>query len=196
MPELVAPAMQIAANDRRAVGGNIELKLDVPEDARVTINDRLTSIAGRERTFVVPGGQPEEQYEFVVRVEFERNGQTVTETKQVALRGGQVSSLAFDPGDQSTQIASADEPVNTTVTLHVPEEARVYLDGHEMKQQGGTRVFETTKLRAGEELENYSVRVITGDGEGESREKLLTLVGGETREIEFDFSPQQRLVAR
>ncbi len=136
MPELVVPTVQVAANDQRAASGNIELTLDVPEDARVTINDRLTSLAGRERTFVIPGAEPEAQYEFDIRVEFERDGQTVTETKQVALRGGQVSSLAFDPGDQSTQLASADEPVSTTVTLHVPEEARVYLDGHEMKQTG------------------------------------------------------------
>jgi uncharacterized protein (TIGR03000 family) len=189
-------ATRVAPLSQGAASGNIELKLNVPEDARVTINDRLTSIEGSERAYVVRGGLLEDQYPFVVRAEIERNGQTITETKQVDLRGGQVALLSFDLDAESTQVASIDEPVNTTVRLRVPEEAKVYLAGHEMKQKGKMRVFETTQLRAGEELENYTVRVIMGDGNAESREKQLTLVGGETQEVEFDFTRAERLVAR
>ncbi len=189
-------ATRVAPLSQRAASGNIELKLNVPEDARVTINDRLTSVEGSERAYVVRGGLLEDQYPFVVRAEIERNGQTITETKQVNLRGGQVSLLTFDLDAESTQLASIDEPVNTTVRLRVPEAAKVYLAGYEMKQQGEIRVFETTQLRAGEELENYTVRVTMGDGDAESREKQLTLVGGQTQEVEFDFTRAERLVAR
>jgi uncharacterized protein (TIGR03000 family) len=194
--QVANPAMQVATSDQRARVGNIEFKVNVPEDARVTINDRPTSVEGSERVFVIRGGLLEGQYPFVVRAEIERNGQTITETRQVDLRGGQISSLTFDLDAKATQIANVEEPVNTTVRLRVPEAAKVYLAGYEMKQKGEIRVFETSKLRAGEELDNYTVRVIMGDGKLESREKRLTLVGGQTQEVEFDFASPQRLVAR
>ncbi len=196
MARAADPLSQIARREQPAAVGNIELKLNVPEDARVTINNHLTSAVGTERAFVVRGGLNEDQYPFVIRAEIERNGQTITETKQVNLRGGEISLLTFDLDADSAQIASADKPVDTTVRLRVPEEAKVFLAGYEMKQKGAIREFKTNKLRAGEELENYSVRVVMGDGKAESREKQLTLVGGETQEVEFDFASSQRLAAR
>jgi uncharacterized protein (TIGR03000 family) len=188
--------MQVATSNQQVPRDKIELKINVPEDARVTINDRLTTTTGSERAYIVPGAQLNDQYEFVVSAEVERNGQTKTETKRVVARGGQVSSLAFDLDADSMEIAGTDQLVNTTVKLHVPDNAKVFLAGHEMKQTGAIRIFETTKLRAGEELANYTVRVVLAGTEEASREKQLTLVGGQSQEVEFDFEPSARLAAK
>ncbi len=107
------PATSIATSDRTAALGKIELKLSVPEDARVTINDQPTTTTGSRRTFLSNAAPLEDQYEFVVRAEIERHGKTLTETKRVLLRGGQASLLAFALEDSSTQLASADDPVTT-----------------------------------------------------------------------------------
>lgn len=190
----IAEPVQHLASTAAPAPDSIELKVSVPEEARVTINDRLTSVEGKERSYVVHGAAEDDQYEFVVTAEVERNGKTISETKQLVLSGGQVSTLAFDFASNSAQIATVKQPVNTKLTLYVPADSRVFLAGNEMKQTGPVRVFETNRLLDGEELKDYTIRVVApGNGD---REKTLTLVGGESKEVDFSFSIADRLVAR
>lgn len=197
-PSIMSPAYDgtspIVASSQPATGTNISLKLNVPEDARVIINDRPTSMTGSERTFVVRGGQVQDSYQFVVRAEVERHGHTISETQRVKLNGGQASSLSFKLGTEAEQLVAANEVVSTTVKLHVPADARVFLAGKEMKQTGELRVFQTTRLPAGETLQDYQVRVVMAEGDALIGEKTLTLIGGQTQEVEF--TSEQRLVAR
>ena len=71
------------------------LLVSVPKDAKVYVNDQLTTSTGAQREYQSPGLQPSTSYKFVVRVETVRDGQTVSETKSTQLQGGQSASLAF-----------------------------------------------------------------------------------------------------
>ena len=62
------------------------------------------------------------------------------------------------------------------------------LQASKRQQAGEVRVFETSQLRPGEELPNYTVRVVyDGNGTTETREKQLTLVGGQTSGTRIRF---------
>jgi uncharacterized protein (TIGR03000 family) len=176
---------------------SIELTISVPEDARVIINDRPTTTEGGERTYVVRGAQAGTSYTFVVRAEFDRDGRTSTETKEIVLRAGQSSALAFNIQPTIGPSVTADQLANTRLKLHVPENSKVFLAGTEMKQNAGLCVFETDRLQEGEKLKDYNVRVtFMSDGKEESIEKMVTLVGGQSQEIRFDADPSTRLASR
>lgn len=212
------PLFDVAATTSRFADGKIELKVNVPAEARVTINDYVTRATGTERVFFARAAKSGDEYEFVVKAELEVDGLVESKTKRIVLRGGQASSLAFDLrpstvpqettplelkpdrlnlADEATMLAKADTPVHTSLKLRVPENAKVYMAGVEMKQTGNVRVFQTNHLQPGQELADYHVKVVLeGDGPTESREKQVTLVGGQSQEVAFEFSPATRLAAR
>ena len=180
--------------DRRVTTAEqITLNVNVPEKAKVYINDKETTSSGARRKYVSRNVRDGNARTFVVRAEMVRNGEPVAETKQVSLRGGQSASLAFDFAPAAESV----ETVSTTLTLNVPGDAAVYLVGKETQQTGERREFKTSRLLPGEKWEDYNIRVtVNRDGKLQSREKTITLAAGETREMDFDFSVVAEVASR
>lgn len=194
-PRALASDVLIA---KRAIGtsSKIVMNLDVPDDARVFINELETKTTGGSRSYVSKGVETDASYEFVIRAEVERGGEVITETKTVRLQGGQTSSLAFNLDQPQTELLAAQEPVDTTLKLRVPDGAQVFLSDSATKQTGAERRFVTQQLGAGEKWEDYRIRVTWNDGDRQqTREKKITLVAGETRELEF-FGESRMVAAR
>jgi uncharacterized protein (TIGR03000 family) len=161
------------------------LKVIVPADATVFVNDRATKSTGTERQFVSRGLRGDRQYSYRVRVEFEQDGKPVTKTAAATLTAGSNKLLAFDAKPSVEQVA-------TKLTLTVPASARVTLAGAETKQTGVEREYVTTKLAKGEAWDNYQIRVdVEQDGKVVSQERTISLRGGESQEIAFDFEGEK-----
>ncbi len=166
------------------------LAVDVPEDARVYVNDILTKTPGTNRQFVSRGLADGYQYTYKVRAVVERDGKELSETQVVRVGAGQTADLAFK-FDQA--LVSS---VPTTLTLHVPDGATVTLEGHKTNATGQVRQFTTTELAKGAEWDDYNVVVsLERDGRVETRQKTINLIGGEPRELTIDFGPD-RIAAR
>ncbi|MBR0191888.1 MAG: TIGR03000 domain-containing protein [Thermoguttaceae bacterium] len=71
------------------------ISISVPEDAVVYVNDIRTTATGTNRSFVSFGLQSGNEYDYVIRAEVMRNGQTYVETKIVTLKAGQKDAVAF-----------------------------------------------------------------------------------------------------
>jgi uncharacterized protein (TIGR03000 family) len=67
----------------------------VPYDAKVTVNGLVTKSTGSRRQFVSYGLKPGLSYKYVVKAEVVRDGQTVEDTRTVALTAGQITAVAF-----------------------------------------------------------------------------------------------------
>ena len=157
------------------------------------MNDKLTSSTGSARRFVSRDLEPGYKFEYEVRAEMEVDGRMVQEVKTVKLTSGQSTNLEFslNPENQpETDIAS--KPVETKVTLRVPAQATVTLAGNEMQTLGETRVFSTAALAKGETWENYDIVVtMLRDGKPVTKRKVIDLIGGDQREIVFDFNADE-----
>src|SRR6185295_7382405 len=115
------------------------------------------------------------------------------ETKEIKLQAGQSANVNFSfSTEENSQEKVAKESLRTSVTLHVPADAKVYLGGNESKSTGPVREFSTTKLADGQSWDNYSVRVeIVRDGKTLSKSEKLSLKAGEARDVSIDFDSAQ-----
>jgi uncharacterized protein (TIGR03000 family) len=185
-PETAPPA---PANETQT---NATIRLTVPADAKVFVNNRSTESTGPERHYVALGLRANNAYAYRLRVEYQRNGQQVVENKWVPVKAGDTIELEFGAAEQLAE----QKDVNTQLTLHVPQDAKVLLHGIATTQTGKLRNFATSALAAGKTWDNYVVRVeAERDGQKLSEEKKLTLVGGKSHELTFDFADEPNRLA-
>jgi uncharacterized protein (TIGR03000 family) len=176
------PAPASAARANQAT-----LTVSVPSDAKVYVNGQLTRSTGAERRYVSRGLRNDVGYVYEVRAEWTRDGETLQQTKVVRLESGAAEHLAFD----------FTEAAETTLTINVPEDARVTLAGHEINGAGAVRVFTTDRLSAGQTWSDYAVEAsVVRDGRTLSQSKSITLRAGEAQTVSFDFETEHVAAAR
>ena len=164
------------------------LNVSVPDGASVKVNGLRTTSQGTTRRYVSHGLKSGHSYRYVVEATVERNGEMVKETKTALLKAGQVTQIDFDFDPNKLE---------TSLTLHVPENAKVYLSGQETTSNGDTRRFSTKRLAKGEKWGDYVVRVtIDRDGQTLTQEKQVTIAGGDVQALTFDFDKTQLADAR
>lgn len=157
------------------------LRVTVPAEAKIYINDRETTTAGIDRRYISRGLQQGVRYAYEVRAELDGQSQT----RVVSLQAGRSALVAFDFDQQAPATAVA---TKTRLTVNVPADAQVSLAGTATRSQGKTRSFTTTKLSEGQAWENYTiVASVVRDGETVTKEQSIELHGGQDREISFDF---------
>src|SRR5205085_10255984 len=148
------------------------LSVNVPDDAKIYVNGQATSSTGDTRQYVSRDLAAAYNYTYEVRAAVVGDGRTIEQVKKVDLRAGETAKVAFDlAGNSSTE---------TSLTLHVPSDAKVYLAGNATKAGGETRVFRTTGLNSGKGWDNYTVRVeLDRGGRTRTKEEPISLNAGQ-----------------
>src|SRR5262245_3734692 len=103
MKRTLVPAVIVAAlaavNWTGLAGGQASAKTNllvrVPADAKLYFNDSLTSQTGETRTFVTPPLQAGTTYNYTLKAAIVRDGQTLSQTKEVTFKGGQDVEVDF-----------------------------------------------------------------------------------------------------
>ncbi len=126
------------------------LTVSVPAHAEIVVNGLPTTSTGEQRRYVSHGLKPGEDYRYVVKATIEQDGQNIEQTKVATLRAGKVTDLDFDFSDRGV--------VETSLTLNVPDDAKVFLSGTETGAKGPTRRFSTTRIQDGQKWADYLVR--------------------------------------
>jgi uncharacterized protein (TIGR03000 family) len=185
--------MPEAPQARNGTGRAAILSVRVPADAKVYVNGLLTRSTGSERRYISSGLRPGFNYTYELRAQTERNGQMVEERKVVQLQAGQTAEVDFPLNSQEqSDERTATKPVQTTLKLNVPADAKVFLSGNESKSTGTTREFVTTKLAAGQSWDNYTIRVeFERNGQTISKSEKISLAAGESRELTIDVDAAQ-----
>lgn len=156
------------------------IRVRVPAEARIYVNDKRTTSTGEFREFVARKLVPGKAYTFPVKAVIERDGQVIERQEIVSVRGGEEASVAFNfemPAERFTAIE-----------VNLPENAKLTLAGNDSNRTGSKRVFSTRQLQEGESWDDYKiVATIEKDGETITQEKTLTVVAGEVYKVNFDF---------
>ncbi|NDC53954.1 MAG: TIGR03000 domain-containing protein [Planctomycetia bacterium] len=177
---------QPAKTDSTAIPADAALLVvTLPAEAQVFVNGTKTSATGSLRRYVSRGLEAGKDYEYVVRMVVDRDGAEHEETRVVSLSAGVRKTVEFGAVAPTAQAVKA--APKTSLTLHVPADAKVFLAGNETSSQGETRLFETTSLRDGQTWKNYEVRVTRSvDGREHSAAKTIDLAAGSAVELSLD----------
>ena len=72
------------------------LTVKVPESAKLWVDDVYCPITSSERSFNTPTLEPGRQYFYTLRLEVEKDGDVVTESRRVFVAAGQRISVDFN----------------------------------------------------------------------------------------------------
>jgi uncharacterized protein (TIGR03000 family) len=78
--------------------------VELPADARLMVDDTLTTSTSALRYFVSPELNPGREYNYTLKAEFVREGKTVTLTKTVAVSAGNETKVTFE--NEATGVAA------------------------------------------------------------------------------------------
>jgi uncharacterized protein (TIGR03000 family) len=70
--------------------------VSLPAEAKLTIDDNPTTSSSATRVFTTPELDEGVEYQYTLKAELTRNGQTLTEIKQVSVRAGQESRVILE----------------------------------------------------------------------------------------------------
>jgi uncharacterized protein (TIGR03000 family) len=188
-----SPTLPPADNDAnsRPNTGSAILSVVVPDDAKVYVNGMLTSTPGTYRRYVSHGLVPGFQYTYEIEAVVSRNGRLIRDSQVVNVRAGETRDLALNLNATPSLAAVA-----TVLTVHVPEDAEVQLEGRTASATGTTRRFTTLDLPKDQQWDHYRVvATVQRNGQPVRQEKTIRMVGGQSHELRFDF-PSQQLALR
>ena len=99
-PAQPTPAQPTPADATGGKDKTAKIEVALPANARVYVNNRLTTSTGERRSYISAGLRPGTLYAYRVRVEYERAGQPVVQQRVVHLRAGQQATLEFPPAEE------------------------------------------------------------------------------------------------
>ena len=187
------PAVPAGEKSTRAPHNGTILTVVVPEDAKVYMNGQLTKTPGTHRQYISRGLQSGQRYTYEVQAIVNRGGQALKDTQVVQVRAGQTAQVAFQfDRVRPAQMDQVAEAVRTTLTLQVPEDAKVVLAGNLTGAAGATRRYTTTGLAQGEKWEDYRVLVTAvRKGRTVTQERTIRLTGGESKLLHFQLDDER-----
>jgi uncharacterized protein (TIGR03000 family) len=99
-PDMMASSYQSFYPEQpEMLGGQREapatMMVHLPPDAKLSVDDSSTKQTGSVRTFVTPALQPGKEFTYHMKATMMRDGKEVTETKDVKVRAGQETHVAF-----------------------------------------------------------------------------------------------------
>ncbi len=99
-PEAPPPMKKEDLKDKGEViqtgmGQRARMIINLPTDAKLFIDDKLTRSTSERRSFSTPQLNQGDTYYYELRVELVRNGEPITQTRKVTLKAGDVIKADF-----------------------------------------------------------------------------------------------------
>lgn len=186
----------------------------LPTDAKLFADGTQLRLTGSERKFVSPPLPTGREFTYQFKVEYDRNGETVSVSKRVLVRAGgsvqvEFADLTAAKPNGETKPATTGTTVSNTITeknteppvaaptttgaeqravilVKIPANAKLTVDGRECPATGALRQFSTPPLPAGKEFAYLmKAEVITN---GQSEFALIQKVhfrGGDQVTVDF-----------
>jgi uncharacterized protein (TIGR03000 family) len=79
------------------------IEMNLPAEAKVTIDDTITESTSGTRTFVSPPLEPGAEYNYNLKVEILRDGRPVIAQKQITVRAGEIAKVAVRLSEDMAQ---------------------------------------------------------------------------------------------
>jgi len=169
LPDAPIPDADAGSTEFRQRSSEAVLSLELPRDAKVYINGKLTKTEGTLRQYASRNLKEDKDYRYRVKAVVNKDGREIVRTRLVSMRPGKDRSIRFD----------FNQPQITTLVLKVPADAEVLLDGKKTKAKGKIRTYSTRKLSNEQSWNDYRIEVrYSKDGQQVVEQRTLNLMAG------------------
>ena len=166
----------------------------LPANAELYVDGQRYPWSSASKSFLTPPLEANRDYFYTFKSETVRDGKPVVETRRVVVRAGAVANVGFD-GDKAE--ASADKSNGKAkVTVRLPKDARLSVDGNVVDVKGDTRTFETPKLEVGRDFYYTLTAEVERDGRKVSDSKRVIVRAGATVDVDFSLVSGARTASR
>ena len=187
----------------------------LPADAKLFADGRELAQTSGERTFVTPLLPAGPGFTYTFRVEYTRNGETIAQSKRVAVAAGGSSAVEFadlttarrpiPPADTGTAVTSAAKPAGfdwsvpaakpasadrARITVKLPPGATLFVDDKPSGKPEAVREFATPPLPPGQEFAYLMKAERMVGGRPETQTQKVTFRAGEILTVDFTAGPQ------
>ncbi len=173
-----------------------QVTIKAAPQARVRVNGQLLERSAAEMTFATPELQAGQVYTYVFTAEIERDGKTVVETRRVEIRAGAVVVVDFTeikgsggpPGLEMSRVA--------LLTLNVPGDAKLFVDGQPVVLPNGQRTFTTPALQSGKK-QFYELKAeVVRNGVAQTETRKVYVEPGQRLQVDFKRLLEMRTASR
>ncbi len=175
-PVIVATAAQPTANEAEVI-------VRVPANATLFANGQPTELTGTQRIFRTPALTPGRDFSYELRVEYAAQGETKTAKRQITVRANHRTTVDFT------------ERATSAVTVSLPANSKLTVDGIDTRMTGGKHTFQTPELTKGQPV-SYEFRAeIERNGQTQVLTQKVSFKAGEPVEVDF-IEAAERTVAK
>jgi uncharacterized protein (TIGR03000 family) len=178
------PATPKKENKTTDLGNAGAVVLKAPLDAQLSVEGRVIPRTAAEETFRTPDLEPGSLYTYTLKAQVARGGKTVAYLKTVKVRAGQISEADF-----TKLIAQGKDAA--TLTVKLPADARLFVDGVACPLTSATRSFDTPDLEAGQKYYYTLKAEVVREGETRTATRRVLVEAGKQVTVDFKDLPAQ-----
>lgn len=179
------PAAPKKDDDKSAALGNAAaVVLKAPVGVQLSLEDRIIRRTAGTETFRTPELDPGYSYTYTFKAQVVRGGKVVAYTKQVQVRAGQTSTADF------TKLTTQGKDT-ARVTVKLPADARLYVDGVLCPMTSARRSFDTPELDAGRRYYYTLKAEVVRAGETRADTQRVIIEAGKQVTVQFKDLPVQ-----
>lgn len=178
------PQQQQQQKKSSYLGNAAEVVVKAPAGVQLSVEDRDLPRTSGEQAFRTPELKPGYLYTYNFKARVVRDGKTVSYTKQLRVRAGESATADF------TKLA-AEGKDSARITVKLPADARLYVDGELCPLTSDTRSFTTPELVAGQKYYYALKAEVVRGGESRTARKRVIVEAGKDVAVEFTELPLQ-----
>jgi uncharacterized protein (TIGR03000 family) len=170
------------------LGNQARVIVQMPTDALLLVDGQLVNLRSSGQPILTPELQPDRDYYYIVRAQAVRDGATVEDARRVIVRAGHSSRVTLDLSAASAQAKSAAQPAR--ITVRVPEDAKLSVDGTVRSTSGDRRTFVTPELEPGKAYYYEFKADFVRDGESRSQQRRVVVEAGKNVTVDLRESAE------
>ncbi len=160
-----------------------QVVIKAPADVRILVNGAFTERSATVMTFSTPALKLGKTYAYQVKAQAVRGGQTVVETKEVTVRAGAEAVIDFTDLKAVPVVQAG--TTTALVTVNMPADARLFVDGTAYPLPAKQRTFTTPALTWGKDyLYDLKAEVIR-DGKTLTATRKVAVEPGKHVTVDF-----------
>jgi uncharacterized protein (TIGR03000 family) len=177
---LAAPAERPKV-DSAAEPAPATIHVHLPVDAKLYFDGEATHSRSAVREFTTPLLEPGKTYCYQIVGTVVREGRTITARKEVDLHAGELTEVTLNLPKP------AKPPAPANIIVHLPVDARLTVDGEQVRFGGSVRQFESPPLSVGKTYSYMVVGTVIRDGRAVTARKEIDVRADEVTEVTLNL---------